>query len=141
MILRGPTLSDEGEEHTGSVHVVDVADRAAAERFANEKPFWKAGLYRAFTADAPYTLITARWPAQDRASGPVEQGRLGAEPDGRLSFVAVLVDDEGARTTGVVAAVHAFPGEARHLVQPFAVRFAGGSTPLGAQRWQRGGRS
>lgn len=154
LILRGPTLSDDGEEHTGSVHVVDVADRVAAERFATEEPFWKAGLYRAFTADAtvvllrrepaadaPYTLITARWPAQDRGSGPVGQGLLGAEPDGRLSFVAVLVDDKGARTTGVVAAVQALPDEARHLVQPFADRLSGGPTPLGAQRWQRGGRS
>ncbi|MFI1934878.1 YciI family protein [Streptomyces sp. NPDC020330] len=155
LILRGPTLSDDGEEHTGSIHVVDVADRAAAERFATEEPFWKAGLYRSFAAvatavllrrepaaDAPYTLVTARWPARDRAPGRVEQGLLGAEPDRRLSFVSVLLDDGGARTTGVIAAVRALPDEARHLVQPFADRLAGGGpTPLGAQRWQRGGRS
>jgi YCII-related domain len=34
LILRGPTLSDDGTEHTGSVHVVDLGDRAGAERFA-----------------------------------------------------------------------------------------------------------
>jgi uncharacterized protein YciI len=37
LILRGPTLSDDGAEHTGSVHVVDLADRAGAERFATEE--------------------------------------------------------------------------------------------------------
>ncbi|MEV6472107.1 YciI family protein [Streptomyces sp. NPDC051657] len=155
LILRGPTLSDNGEEHTGSVHVVDVADRAAAERFAREEPFWKAGLYRDLTvsaaevllrrepeADAPYTLITARWPVRDRASsGPIEQGLSGAAPDSRLVFAAALLDDEGSGTTGVVAAVRALPDEARGLVQPLADRLAGGRrVPLTAQRWERGGR-
>lgn len=57
LILRGPTLSDDGEEHTGSVHVVDLADRAAAERFATEEPFWRAGLYQEFTADPVVVLL------------------------------------------------------------------------------------
>ena len=46
LILRGPTLSDDRTEHTGSVHVVDLADRASAERLAIEEPYWLAGLYR-----------------------------------------------------------------------------------------------
>ncbi len=160
LILRGPTVSDDGEEHTGSVHVVDLADRAAAERFAREEPFWKAGLYRdlavvaaevllsrAPEADVPYTLVTAQWPVPVRAAGDVvsgdagQQGPSGAEPDGRLVFVAALVDDEGTGTTGVVAAVRALPDEARSLVQPIADRLAGGRTvALTAQRWERGGR-
>jgi len=45
LILRGPTLSGDGAEHTGSVHVVYLADRASAERFATEEPYWQAGLY------------------------------------------------------------------------------------------------
>ncbi|MFI1221552.1 MULTISPECIES: YciI family protein [unclassified Streptomyces] len=156
LILRGPTLSDDGEEHTGSVHVVDLADRADAERFATEEPFWKAGLYRDYTAvaaevllcrepavDVPHTLVTARWPLRARASGDVEQhGLPGAESDGRLVFVAVLVDDEGTGMTGVVAAVRALPDEAQGLVQPFADRLAAGRpAPLTAQHWQRGGRN
>ncbi|MFD4129751.1 YciI family protein [Streptomyces globisporus] len=155
LILRGPTVSDSGEEHTGSVHVVDLADRAAAERFAGEEPFWKAGLYRDLTvvgaevllrretaADVPYTLVTGRWPVSARASGDGEQhGLLGAEPDSRLTFVAALVDDGATGTTGVVAAVRARPDEARDLVRPFAERLAGGRpAALTAQRWERGGR-
>ncbi|MER5366614.1 YciI family protein [Streptomyces sp. NPDC002722] len=154
LILRGPTLSDDGEEHTGSVHVVDLADRAAAERFATEEPFWRAGLYQEFTADpavvllrrepaadAPYTLVTARWAPRPRIPGDPEQWLPGAEPDGRMSFVAVLVDDDQESTTGVAAAVRALPDEARSLVQPLADRLAGGPTPLTARRWQRGGRN
>ncbi|WP_405749278.1 YciI family protein [Streptomyces sp. NBC_00012] len=154
LILRGPTLSDDGEEHTGSVHIVDFADRAAAERFATEEPYWRAGLYQDFTAvpavvllrrepaaDAPYTLITAQWPPHARTPGDAEQRLLGAEPDGRLSFVAVLVDDDHDSTTGVVAAVRSLPDEAQSLVQELADRLAGGPTPLTAQRWQRGGRN
>ncbi|MFJ2024207.1 YciI family protein [Streptomyces sp. NPDC087897] len=161
LILRGPTVSDDGEEHTGSVHVVDLANRAEAERFAREEPFWKAGLYRDLTvvaaevllrrepaADVPYTLVTAQWSVSAVAPGEAAHdaaGRrelLGSEPDDRLVFVAALVDDEGTGTTGVVAAVRALPDEARGLVQPIADRLAGGrSASLTAQRWERGGRN
>ncbi|MBK3555304.1 hypothetical protein JHN55_01865 [Streptomyces sp. MBT56] len=160
LILRGPTMSDDGEEHTESVHVVDLADRAAAERFAREEPFWKAGLYRDLTvvaadvllsrepeAGVTYTLVAAQWALSVRAPGDVatddaeQRGLLGAEPDSRLIFVAALRDDEGTGTTGVVAAVRALPDEGRDLVRPFAERLAGGRpAALTAQRWERGGR-
>src|SRR5215470_12427354 len=57
LILRGPTLSDDGTEHTGSVHIVDLADRASAERFATEEPYWLAGLYRRVTATRTVVLL------------------------------------------------------------------------------------
>ncbi|MFG3407396.1 YciI family protein [Streptomyces sp. NPDC048142] len=153
LILRGPTLSDDGEEHTGSVHVIDLADRAAAVRFATEEPFWKAGLYREFmaapvvvlmhrqpAADVLYTLVTAHWYPHAHTPGDAEQRLAAADTDGRPSFVAVLVDDQD-RTTGLIAAVRALPDEARRLVQPLADRLAGGPVPLTSQRWQRGGRN
>lgn len=43
--LAGPQVSDDGAERIGSVFVVDVADRAAAEAFAAGDPFAKAGLF------------------------------------------------------------------------------------------------
>ncbi|GGP66254.1 YciI family protein [Streptomyces sindenensis] len=156
LILRGPTVSDDGEEHTGSVHVVDLADRAAAEGFAREEPFWKAGLYRDLTivaadvlvsrepeADVPYTLVTAQWPLSAGAPGDAgPRGLSGAETDSRLIFVAALVDDGGTGTTGVVAVVRALPDEARDLVRPLAEGWAGGlPAALTAQRWERGGRN
>ncbi|WP_431788124.1 hypothetical protein HLK56_10830 [Streptomyces sp. G9] len=156
LILRGPTVSDDGEEHTGSVHVVDLADRAAAERFAREEPFWKAGLYRDLTvvaaevllnrepaADVPHTLVTAQWPLSAGVPADAERRELsGAEADSRLVFVAVLRGGDGAGTTGVVAAVRALPDEARALVRPFAEGLADGRpAALTAQRWERGGRN
>jgi uncharacterized protein YciI len=152
LILRGPTLSEDGAEHTGSVHVVDLADRASAERFATEEPFWRAGLYEdvsttravvllhrepgsgAATPDAPATLVTGHWSPRPYQDLP------GAGPDGRVSFLAVLVDDGQSHTTGIVSTVRALPDQAQSIVQPLADQFAGQPVALTAQRWQPGGR-
>ena len=45
LVARGPTLSDDGGRHTGSVHVVHAATIEEARRFAFEEPYWLAGLY------------------------------------------------------------------------------------------------
>ncbi len=46
LIARGPTLTDDGETATGSVHVVGLADAAAARAFAFDEPNYQAGVYR-----------------------------------------------------------------------------------------------
>ncbi|MFE2231975.1 YciI family protein [Streptomyces sp. NPDC059442] len=46
MIARGPTLADDGDTPTGSVHIVDLPDPAAARRFAFDEPGYQAGVYR-----------------------------------------------------------------------------------------------
>ena len=46
MIARGPTLTDDGETATGSVHIVDLPDPAAARAFAFDEPNHQAGVYR-----------------------------------------------------------------------------------------------
>jgi uncharacterized protein YciI len=154
LILRGPTLSDDGNEHTGSVHVVDLPDRAGAERFATEEPYWQAGLYQDVTvaravvlhqyepadgppADAvPGALVTGQWPAR-----PGDLPLSGVDPDARLAFVALLVDDDDqSRTTGIVSVAAILPGAAAGIVQPLADRLGGGRVALTAQRWTRGGR-
>jgi uncharacterized protein YciI len=156
LILRGPTLSDDGAEHTGSVHVVDLADRASAEQFATEEPYWLAGLYRqvtvaravvlfdrepiegALTSGIPGALVTGHWPAQHCNAS---RHLLGANPDSRLNFVAVLVDDDQSCATGIVSVVSALPGEALGIVHPIADRLTGEPVALTAQRWTRGGRN
>ena len=45
MIARGPTFSDD-ETATGSVHILDLPDSAAARAFAFEEPNYQAGVYR-----------------------------------------------------------------------------------------------
>src|SRR4051812_2537707 len=46
MIARGPTLAGDGETPTGSVHIVDLPDPAAARAFAFDEPNYQAGVYR-----------------------------------------------------------------------------------------------
>ncbi|MFW6691672.1 YciI family protein [Streptomyces sp. MAR4 CNX-425] len=46
MIARGPTLADDGEVPTGSVHILDLPDAAAARAFAFDEPGYQAGAYR-----------------------------------------------------------------------------------------------
>ena len=64
---------------------------------------------------------------------------LGVNPDSRLGFVAVLVDDNQSHTTGIVSIVRALPGEALRIIQPFADQLTGEPAALTAQRWRRGG--
>ncbi|MET9178920.1 YciI family protein [Kitasatospora aureofaciens] len=45
LIARGPTLGDDGVP-TGSVHIVDLPDPAAARAFAFDEPGYQAGVYR-----------------------------------------------------------------------------------------------
>ncbi|MGI5197534.1 YciI family protein [Streptomyces sp. CA-288835] len=46
LIARGPTFAADGETPTGSVHIVDVPDPAAARAFAFDEPNYQAGAYR-----------------------------------------------------------------------------------------------
>ncbi|WP_330336090.1 YciI family protein [Streptomyces sp. NBC_00557] len=46
MIARGPTLTGDGDVPTGSVHIVDLPDPAAARAFAFDEPGYQAGVYR-----------------------------------------------------------------------------------------------
>ena len=46
LIARGPTFADDGETPTGSAHIVDLPDVAAARAFAFDEPNYQAGVYR-----------------------------------------------------------------------------------------------
>jgi uncharacterized protein len=157
LILRGPTLSDDGTEHTGSIHVIDLDDRATAERFATEEPYWLDGLYRHVTisrtvvllrrepvedvlaSEAPSALVTGRWAHQPRNLGGTDLQAPEVSPED-VRFMAVLVDDNQTCTTGMASVVSAVPGEALRIVQPLADQLTGGPVALTAQRWERGGR-
>ncbi len=45
IVTAGPTLSEDGSAMTGSVLVMEFADRAAAQTFADGDPYKKAGLF------------------------------------------------------------------------------------------------
>ncbi len=44
-VCTGPLLTDDGQGMIGSLLVMDFADRAAAEDFARNDPYAKAGLF------------------------------------------------------------------------------------------------
>ena len=45
LLVRGPTMTADGETHTGSLHIVELADPAETETFAYQEPFYRAGAY------------------------------------------------------------------------------------------------
>ncbi len=46
LVTAGPFLSDDGSAMTGSLIVLDVADRDAAQAFADNDPYAQAGLFQ-----------------------------------------------------------------------------------------------
>jgi uncharacterized protein YciI len=141
LITRGPTLSDDGEEHTGSLHIVRLDKTADTERFAYQEPFYRAGAYRA--------VIIRRW--RDRTGRSMRDFRTwSADPlflvlgDGAPSPAqAVLLGDRaavfgwtepiaGAGATGFAAILQA-PGRD-------AVKALLGDATLEIHRWIVGGR-
>ena len=45
VVLAGPTLSEDGERMTGSLLIMEFDDLAAAQDFADNDPYYKAGLF------------------------------------------------------------------------------------------------
>jgi len=46
VVLAGGTLAEDGATRTGSVFIINVPNRQAAETFSAEEPFRKAGLFK-----------------------------------------------------------------------------------------------
>jgi len=46
LVLGGGLLSEDGKTRLGSVFILNVPDRKAAEAFSTEEPFRKAGLFK-----------------------------------------------------------------------------------------------
>jgi len=59
LLLAGPTLSEDRETMTGSVLVLDIADRAGIEAFLTDEPYAKAGLFQSVTV-LPYRKVLGK---------------------------------------------------------------------------------
>lgn len=119
MIARGPTLSDDGETATGSMHIVDLPDPAAARTFAFDEPNYQAGVYR--------DVLLRRWRnLLGRTMWDFPGGRTGGSrylviglgsgqaadtsvPPARDSLIAYgpLLSDDGAAWLGTAAVLQA----------------------------------
>ncbi|POX46470.1 hypothetical protein C3489_31740 [Streptomyces sp. Ru71] len=146
LIARGPTFA--GEVVTGSVHIVDLPDAAAARAFAFDEPNQRAGVYR--------DVLLRRWRNMlgrtmwEFPGGPVDDdgylvlgfgsGRAADEdvpPPGRDDLVAYgpLLSDDGALWLGTAALVRAPDAGAARAVLA-ADRYAA----VEVHSWEPGGR-
>ncbi|MFJ3981284.1 YciI family protein [Streptomyces fungicidicus] len=147
LIARGPTFAEEGETPTGSVHIVDLPDPAAARAFALDEPNYQAGVYR--------DVLLRRWrnvlgrTMWDFPGGPSGGNRylvlgLGegpaadlAPPPDRDELVAYgpLLSDDGDTWLGTAALLRAPDRDtARALLNPD--RYA----DIEVHDWEFGGR-
>ncbi|MET7277738.1 YciI family protein [Kribbella sp. NPDC005582] len=45
LIARGPTLTPDGEDTTGSLHIIDLPTLEAVKTFAYDDPYYRAGVF------------------------------------------------------------------------------------------------
>ena len=147
MLARGPTLTDDGEVPTGSIHVVDLPDAAAARAFAFEEPGYQAGVYRDVTLRRWDDLLgrtmwecpglrpdAPRWFVLGLGAGERPAYELPDPDDDVLAFGA-LTSDDGAAWLGTVVLLQAPDAEtARGALDPAA------HATVEVHRWERGGR-
>ncbi|PSK64261.1 hypothetical protein B0E53_03778 [Micromonospora sp. MH33] len=131
MIARGPTFAVDGDTPTGSVHILDLPDPAAARAFAFDEPNYQAGAYRdVLLRRWRNTLGRTMW---DFPGGRTDGNRylvlgLGAGqvpdldvPPDRPGLIAYgpLLSDDGTTWLGTAALVRAAdPDEARAVLNP-----------------------
>ena len=146
MIARGPTFTSDGTL-TGSVHILDLPDPAAARTFAFEEPGYQAGAYR--------DVLLRRWRnSLGRTMWEFRGGRPGhhrylvlgftLEPAAdavalplRAEMIACgpLLSDDGSSVLGAAVLLEAPDADdAREVLS--SDRYAG----IEVHRWQFGGR-
>lgn len=148
LIARGPTFAADGETPSGSVHIVDLPDAAAARAFAFDEPNHQAGAYRdVLLRRWRNTLGRTMWDFPGGAAGGSrylviglgsgQAADLDVPPDRDDELIAYgpLLSDDGSVWLGTAALVRApDPAAARAVLAP--ERYAG----IEVHDWEFGGR-
>ena len=147
MIARGPTFADDGETPTGSVHIVDLPDPAAARAFAFDEPNYQAGAYRDVQLRRWRNLLgRTMWDFPGGRDGGnrylvlglgAEKGTALAVPPETDELIAYgpLLSDDGTVWLGTAVLLRAAdPNQARAVLAPN--RYA----ETEVQNWMFGGR-
>ncbi|MER8070714.1 YciI family protein [Streptomyces sp. NPDC094034] len=147
MIARGPTLADDGDTPTGSVHMVDLPDPTAARAFAFDEPNYQAGVYRdVLLRRWRNTLGRTMWDFSGGRTGGNRYLVLGlgtgqavdlAVPPVRDDLIAYgpLLSDDGATWLGTAVLIRAPDPETAR-----AVLTSDGYADIEVHNWQFGGR-
>ncbi|WP_329530010.1 YciI family protein [Streptomyces sp. NBC_01450] len=147
MIARGPTFTSDGETPSGSVHIIDLPDPAAARAFAFDEPNYQVGAYR--------DVLLRRWRNMlGRTMWDFPGGRTGgnrylvlglgagqavdlvvpSDRDGLIAYGPLLSDD-GATWLGTAVLLRApNPDMARAVLTPEAY------ADIEVHDWEFGGR-
>ncbi|MGW6895964.1 YciI family protein [Streptomyces sp. NPDC054919] len=145
MIARGPTFA--GDTPTGSVHIVDLPDPAAARAFAFDEPGYQAGVYRDVLVRRWRNLLSRtmwdfpggrtggnRYLVLGLGTGPGADLTVPPDSDELIGY-GPLLSDNGATWLGTAALVRApNPDTARAVLT--ADRYA----DIEVHNWQFGGR-
>ncbi|MFJ6794959.1 YciI family protein [Streptomyces sp. NPDC091268] len=148
MIARGPTFSADGDTVTGSVHLLDLPDAAAARAFAFDEPNQQAGVYRdVMLRRWRNTLGRTMWDFPGGRTGGNRYLVLGlgageaadlavpADREDDLIAYGPLLSDDGSTWLGTAALVRAPDADtARAVLTPH--RYA----DIEVHDWQFGGR-
>lgn len=147
MIARGPTLADDGDTPTGSVHILDLPDPAAARAFAFDEPGYQAGVYRDVLLRRWRNLLErTMWDfpgGRDGGNrylvlglGAGQAADLAVPPDqDELIAYGPLLSDSGTAWLGTAALIRApGPDTARAALTP------GRYASIEVHSWQFGGR-
>jgi len=159
MTARGPTLTEDGETATGSMHIVDLPDVEAARAFAFEEPCYRAGVYSEVVVRRWRNLLGATmWElaADDRDAGRVlviahgaggrlpadDSDFLAAHPLGdRLVVCGPLLSDDGSTWVGtVIAAERTTLAAVQAAMREEALARAGLYDRVEIHPWRFGGR-
>lgn len=146
MIARGPTLADDGDTPTGSVHILGLSDPVAARAFAFDEPNYQAGVYRDVLLRRWRNLLGRtmwdfpggryggnRYLVLGLGTGPAAD--LAVPSSDELIAYGPLLSDNGAAWLGTAALLRATDrATARAILTPD--RYAG----IEVHSWQFGGR-
>jgi len=147
MIARGPTLADDGDTPTGSVHILGLPDPAAARTFAFDEPNYQAGVYRDVLLRRWRNLLGRtmwdfpggraggnRYLVLGLGTGPASDLAVPPERDGLIAY-GPLLSDNAATWLGTAALIGAQDPDAARAILT-ADRYA----DIEVHNWQFGGR-
>jgi uncharacterized protein len=162
MVARGPTLSDDGSQWTGSMHIVGLPDATAAQVFAFEEPYHRAGVFGdvfmrrwrnelgrtmwQFQGDPDhhqrFLIIGHGKPdeAEQRGSLPLRRRFLEDHRDQVIVSGLLLSEDDGAWVGGIMLAEAPDRATIEALVQSDPFAQAGLYESVEIHRWSFGGR-